>query len=243
VYNKGERDTIILKYIIPKLSASLRTNFRIDPRYQVPYLPIFQQTLLWIPLVRSSILSQVFETEFFPEWLRILRVWLIQPTADYDEVRRWYREWRDMFPKDLLDSSGNEKGVGRGFKRGLELIHETMALPSSERIKLRKPDFKKEMAVLALAEENKRKATAADKTPATRKATRTQEITFKTIVEQYAADHNLFMPTGKAHAKSRMPLYRISPGEDGGCWYMYWMTQCGPVLRRIFLGVSSERLV
>jgi len=121
--------------------------------------------------------------------------------------------------KDLLDSSGNEKGgftgVGRGFKRGLELMHEAMALPSSERIKLRKPDFKKEMAVLALAEENKRKATAADKiSPATRKATRTQEITFKTIVK---ADHNLlFMPTGKAHAKSRMPLYRISPGEDGG---------------------------
>ena len=122
-----------------------------------------------------------------------------------------------MFPKDLLDSSGNEKGgftgVGRGFKRGLELIHGAMALPSTERVKLRKPDFKKEMAVLALAEENKRKA---DKIPATRKA-RTQEVTFKTIVEEYAADHNLlFMPTGKAHVKSRMPLYRISPGEDGG---------------------------
>jgi len=124
--------------------------------------------------------------------------------------------------KDLLDLSGNKKGrftgVGRGFKRGLELMHEAMALPSSERIKLRKPDFKKEMAVLALAEENKRKVTMANKiSPATRKATRTQEITFKTIVKEHAADHNLlFMPTGKAHAKSQMPLYRISPGEDGG---------------------------
>jgi len=205
----------------------------------------FQQTLLWIPLVRSSILSQVFETEFFPEWLRILHAWLVQPTADYDEVRWWYQEWRDMFPKDLLDLSGNEKGgftgVGRGFKRGLELIHEAMALPSSERIKLRKLDFKKEMAVLALAEENKRKATAADKIiPATRKTTRIQEIRFKTIVEEYAADHNLlFMPTGKAHAKLRMPLYRISLGEDGGM-------QCGLVLRRVLLGVrrmSPEQLV
>jgi len=74
------------------------------------------------------------------------------------------------------------------------------------------------MAVLALAEENKRKATVADKIiPATRKATRTQEIRFKTIVEEYTADHNLlFMSTGKAHAKPRTPLYRISPGEDGG---------------------------
>ena len=80
--------------------------------------------------------------------------------------------------------------VWGGVKRGLELIHEAMALPSSERIKLRKPDSKKEMAVLALAEGNKRKATAADKIiPATRKATRTQEITLKTIVEEYAADH------------------------------------------------------
>ncbi len=69
------------------------------------------------------------------------------------------------------------------------------------------------MAILALAEENKRKLTAANKVPtaaATGKATRTQEITFKSIVEEYAADHNLlFMPTGKAHVKSRMPLYRV----------------------------------
>jgi len=85
----------------------------------VPYLAIFQQTPLWIPLVCSSILSQVFETEFFPEWLRTSHAWLIQPTADYDEVRWWYQEWRDMLPKDLLDSSGNENtGVGRGFERG-----------------------------------------------------------------------------------------------------------------------------
>jgi len=65
----------------------------------VPYLAIFQQTPLWIPLVRSSILSQVFETEFFPEWLRTSHAWLIQPTADYDEVRWWYQEWRDMLQR------------------------------------------------------------------------------------------------------------------------------------------------
>lgn len=42
------------------------------------------------------------------------------------------------------------------------------------------------------------------------------EITFKSIVEEYAAEHNLlFLPAGKAHEKSRMPLYKVSPNVDG----------------------------
>ena len=45
---------------------------------------------------------------------------------------------------------------------------------------------------------------------------RVQEITFRSIVEEFASSHNLlFLPTGKAHERSRMPLYRVSPSADG----------------------------
>ena len=53
VYNKGEWDTIILKYIIPKLSINLRTNFRIDPCNQVPYLPTNSSLDTTCPLIHS----------------------------------------------------------------------------------------------------------------------------------------------------------------------------------------------
>lgn len=113
-----------------------------------------------------------------------------------------------MFPKDL----GSFPGISRGFTRGLELMHEAMALIPDERYKLKKPDFKKEMA---LAEEIKRKSIASAKVLPSAKPSRTQEITFKTIVEEYAATHNLlFMPIGKVHVKSRMPLYRVSPDVE-----------------------------
>lgn len=118
-----------------------------------------------------------------------------------------------MFPKDL----SNYPGIGRGFMRGLELMHEAMALGPDEKSKLKKPDFTKEMALLA--EEMKHKGTLTPKPSATTAArpSRTQEITFKSIVEDYAATHNLlFMPVGKVHVKSRMPLYRVSPGVDVG---------------------------
>lgn len=42
------------------------------------------------------------------------------------------------------------------------------------------------------------------------------EVTFRSIVEDFAASHNLLLiPTGKTHEKSRMPLYRVSQNVDG----------------------------
>ena len=42
------------------------------------------------------------------------------------------------------------------------------------------------------------------------------DVTFRSVVEDYAAQHNLLVvPTGKTHEKSRMPLYKISPNVDG----------------------------
>jgi len=43
-----------------------------------------------------------------------------------------------------------------------------------------------------------------------------QEITFRSIVEEFAASHNLlFIPAGRAHEKSRMPLFRVSSSVGG----------------------------
>ena len=44
----------------------------------------------------------------------------------------------------------------------------------------------------------------------------TQEITFKSIAEEFAAEHNLlWVPTGRVHETSRLPMYRVTGRADG----------------------------
>jgi tuftelin-interacting protein 11 len=56
-------------------------------------------------------------------------------------------------------------------------------------------------------------------TPAKKKgaaAARILESSFKSIVEEYATEHELlFMPTGRVHEKSRVPMYRVTARMDG----------------------------
>jgi tuftelin-interacting protein 11 len=42
------------------------------------------------------------------------------------------------------------------------------------------------------------------------------EITFKSIVEEFASEHNvLWVPTGRVHERSRLPMYRVTARADG----------------------------
>jgi len=51
------------------------------------------------------------------------------------------------------------------------------------------------------------------KTPGSRLA---HEITFKSIAEEFAAAHNLlWVPVGRVHEKSRLPMYRVTARADG----------------------------
>ncbi|KAG1769563.1 hypothetical protein EV702DRAFT_1141254 [Suillus placidus] len=73
---------------------------------------------------------------------------------------------------------------------------------------LKRPDLRAEQAI---ANVSVKKPTATKVAPA-----RIQEITFRSIVEEFAASHNLlFIPTGRAHEKSRMPLFRVSSSIGG----------------------------
>jgi tuftelin-interacting protein 11 len=56
-------------------------------------------------------------------------------------------------------------------------------------------------------------AQPSKKTPSSRLA---QEITFKSIVEEFAAEHDLlWVPIGRVHERSRLPMYRVTARVDG----------------------------
>ncbi|KAG6381630.1 GC-rich sequence DNA-binding factor-like protein-domain-containing protein [Boletus reticuloceps] len=205
VFDGAEWDNLLLKYVVPKLASHLREEFRVNPRAQ-EMQPLTQVVLPWSPLLRGSVMSQLLEAEFFPKWLDVLYIWLIQPRVSFEEVAQWYAFWKDVFAEDILAL----KGVQKGFTRGLQLMNEAIELGADAPTKLKRADTKVEQAATV---GTSKAATKSNALPS-----RTHEITFRSIVEEYAAEHNLlFMPTGRAHETSRMPLFRVSgPSGKGG---------------------------
>ncbi|CCM06199.1 uncharacterized protein FIBRA_08442 [Fibroporia radiculosa] len=202
VFDAGDWDTMLLKYVVPKLGSRLRGDFRVNPRSQD--MKPLQDVLLWEDLLRPTILSQLLETEFFPKWLDVLHIWLIQPAPNFEEVVQWYSFWKAAFSENVQ----NLPGVAQGFTRGLQLMNKAIELGPDAQTRLPRPDHR--------APPSGTTTPKAKQPPAKARPARAQEITFKSIVEEYASVHNLlFVPTGRAHEKSRMPLFRVSPTADG----------------------------
>ncbi|CAL1714173.1 unnamed protein product [Somion occarium] len=209
VFSAGDWDAMLLKYIVPKLGARLRDDFRINPRQQ-DMIPL-QDVLAWEGALRPSIFSQILETEFFPKWLDVLYIWLIQPKPSFEEVSQWYQFWKQTFPENVQTMPG----VAKGFTRGLQLMNKAIELGPEAPTRLPRPEHK-------LAPSPSASATVSRQGTPKARPSRTQEITFRSIVEDYASSHNLlFMPTGRAHEKSRMPLFRVSQNVDKGGILVY----------------------
>ncbi|KAF8892139.1 GC-rich sequence DNA-binding factor-like protein-domain-containing protein [Infundibulicybe gibba] len=192
VFDVKDWDTMLLRYIVPKLGTILRNEFRINPRQQD--MKPLEQVLVWNDIIRPSIFSQILETEFFPQWLDVLHIWLIQPQVNFEEVAQWYSFWKSTFPESVQALPG----VSRGFTRGLQLMNQAIELGPDAPTQLPRPDFRAEQ----LAATNPAHTDARSAPP------RPQH--------DFAASHNLlFVPTGKAHERSRMPLFKVSPTADG----------------------------
>lgn len=199
VFSVGEWDTMVLKYIVPKLGSTLREDFRVNPRSQ-DMAPL-ERVLAWAPLLRSSIFASLLAAEFFPKWLDVLHIWLVQPRPNFEEVAQWYAFWKSVFSEDMLALTA----VRDGFTRGLQLMNTAIELGPDAPTKLPRPEHNRSVTP------TRAKEAAAKNAPA-----RVQEITFRSIVEEFAATHNLmFLPAGRVHERSRMPLYRVSPTADG----------------------------
>ena len=193
----------MLKYVLPKLGAMLREDFQVNPRNQ-DMTPL-ERLLPWHPILHPSMFSQLLETEFFPKWLDVLHIWLIQPNASFEEIAQWYAFWKGTFPQAVLDLPG----VTHGFTRGLQLMNKAIELGPDVSAKLARPDHS--APTIAAANGSLHDTPKTRSTPA-----RATKITFRDIVEEYAASHDLlFLPTGKTHEMTRMPLFRVSQSIDG----------------------------
>ncbi|GAA5970505.1 hypothetical protein JCM21900_003885 [Sporobolomyces salmonicolor] len=199
-FASSDWDTLLLQHVLPALGALLRDQFIVNPRQQ--NLAPLEATLAWGPLLRGSMLGGLLEQEFFPKWGEALWVWLTGE-PNLEQVAEWYKWWKSYFPDDVVALPS----VSRGFRKGLDLMNQAMALGEDVKYRLKKPDFRPKHATSTPtpAPAPKKKPTAAA----------TEEISFRSIVEEVAAASNLvFLPTGKVTPQGQA-LFRVSQGIEG----------------------------
>ncbi|GAA5859916.1 hypothetical protein JCM5353_003664, partial [Sporobolomyces roseus] len=200
-------DTLLLQHVLPSLGTLLREKLTINPRSQ-DLAPI-DNVLAWKPLLRNSMLSGLIESEFFPKWGDALWVWLKSDGVNLEQVAEWYSWWKSYFPEDVVALSG----VSRGFRKGLDLMNQAMALGEDVKYRLKKPDFKPKQSASSASSSSSRKPTSTPSLPSAAPAS--TEISFRSIVEDLCSSSNLlFLPTGRTTAKGQN-LFRVSENVDG----------------------------
>lgn len=118
-----------------------------------------------------------------------------------------YRFWKSSFSESVLELPG----VNAGFTSGLQLMHTAASMKPEERRYIPKPslDIKPPPVVRPGTQAKASKADASNLLP-------DEEVPFRTVVEEYVAEHNLlFLPLGRAHHVTRLPLFRIAQNIDG----------------------------
>jgi tuftelin-interacting protein 11 len=127
-----------------------------------------------------------------------------------------YHFWKDHlgeFKTAKGDKLTVNKGVDHGFRAGLKLMEDAMALGVNAPNKLHKPVFSPLSGQDAINKKSKHSKTAG--TQPVQVAT-DQEVTFRSIAESYAGEHNLlFIPTGRSHAGTGKQLFKVAKSLDG----------------------------
>ncbi|KAH7096395.1 TFP11-domain-containing protein [Auriculariales sp. MPI-PUGE-AT-0066] len=211
MFPKAEWENLLLKYVVPKLGATLREDLRIDPRNQPPLDPL-HRTLAWRGHLRPALLDALLQTGFFPKWLDVLHKWLTHPTANYAQIADWYKHWKD----EILRADVPE--IKRGLDAGLKLMGDAMALGNDTvaRAKLPKPDYGHISPSTSRATSPSALSSAQRGSKPPVPSSRTTEITFRSLVEEHAAAHDLLvLPTQRVHELSRKPLLRVSRNVEG----------------------------
>eukprot|EP00775_Hariotina_reticulata_P006396 gene6396-6627_t len=100
VFDPSDWEALLQRSIMPKLAQSLQTELVLNPLS--PHLDPFHWALSWQGLMPTGHLAALMESCFFPAWHALLHHWLSH-SPNYDEVTRWYLDWKAMFPQDALD--------------------------------------------------------------------------------------------------------------------------------------------
>lgn len=125
-----------MNHILPSMAKYLRTNFRVNPADQEPYLPMITGVLKWTDTIAPSMVAEVIVAEVFPLWHDVLYQWLTSDEPNYEEVATWFEWWQDTVFADIasLESILSE------FKKGSAMLEHALELGANAKTELPKPD-------------------------------------------------------------------------------------------------------
>ena len=231
VFDKTSMDGFLTRVIIPKLVVALR-NVLINPHDQD--IKAFEGVIAWYNIIPHIHFISLLRGEFFNRWLRVLINWLAL-SPDHMEVIEWYSGWKSLLPEGLLEdedimeplnmalnlmnealNSDNEEGGGEGGGGGggtkkidITSISETSycifvekkltAIKMRERLDILNKDDRYSPAMDGGVSSNGFGAPTG----------RAGEITFKDVVESYAANNGVaFIPkAGRVHEGKQVWLF------------------------------------
>lgn len=119
ILGKDEWQRLIISHLLPAMGKYMRTNFRVEPADQAPYLPVLTGVLGWTNLIGTAMITEVLIQGVFPMWYTKLEEWLALDQVDLDEVAAWYEWWRDVVFADYA----NVKRVSCELDKGLRVMN------------------------------------------------------------------------------------------------------------------------
>jgi tuftelin-interacting protein 11 len=133
VFDAQSFDNLIVKAIVPRLAHAMqRKEFKVLPRTQD--VAVFHSVMSWHGVIPNLHLVSILAGEFFPQWLIVLRKWLLsgfgasKVEVDFSEISQWYSDWKALFPEALL----KEESVESALSLALNLMQTCLAIDSDD---------------------------------------------------------------------------------------------------------------
>ncbi|KAI2468874.1 TFP11-domain-containing protein [Annulohypoxylon bovei var. microspora] len=202
---------LVMHHILPSLSRYLRTNFRVDPSDQEPYLEMLNGVLKWTEVISTSMVGEVIASEVFPMWHDVLYQWLTSADANYEEIGAWFEWWKDQALPNEISSLPS---IAAEFEKGMAMIETALDLGSDAKSQLPRPDGRPAHQPKSRSHKSK-----TDKKPGLapppQQPIEKVEPTFRDEVEDWCQENDLqFIPIHKANEEGKH-YFRITARMDG----------------------------
>jgi len=177
-------EKFLVKTILPKLEIAMN-EWTVNPSDQDLF--VWQAVIQWSSVFSTETFIPFLLRTFFQKWFKALVSWL-QSNPNFEEVYRWYTNWKECFPKSYQE----DPVILQQFRNALEMANNIMDDPTHP---IAPPQI--QMPQLIRDPQPKKNPTPAPprKVPP---PVDDMQISLKSAVEKYAEDNNiLFMPTKK----------------------------------------------
>ncbi|KAI0966077.1 GC-rich sequence DNA-binding factor-like protein-domain-containing protein [Xylaria arbuscula] len=200
---------LVMHHVLPSMGRYLRTNFRVDPGDQEPYLKMLQGIIKWTEVISSSMIAEVIVAEIFPMWHDVLHQWLTSDEANYEEIGVWFEWWHDdVFSPEIAA----HESIKAEFRRGTVMIEKALEL--GEEAKHRLPPPEKQPARTS-SRPSKQKTEKRPEPAIPVPPPEPNEPTFRDEVETWCQENDLqFIPIRKANELGKH-YFRLTARLDG----------------------------